>query len=287
MRDGPMRAILSIQSEVAYGHVGNSAAVLPLQRLGFDVWPVNTVQLGHHPGYGRFRGYRVEPERLAVVLDAVLDQAPLEHCTGIIVGYLGDGEVADLVLRALDTVKARRGDVIFLLDPVIGDDGPGLFVRPKVPVAIANQLLPRASIITPNRFELAYFSGVEVGSIDEAQLAAKGLLECGPDLIVATGLPSPVGPDELAMLAMSSKERWLIRTPRLDRTFSGTGDAFSAIMLGHFLLASDLKTAFERAASVIFSVVETTQNRGEEELSLIAAQELLTAPIIRFSATPL
>jgi len=279
-----MQAILSIQSEVAYGHVGNSAAVLPLQRLGFEVWPVNTVQLGHHPGYGRFRGYRVEQEHLAAILEAVLEQAPLASCVGMIVGYLGDARNVDPVLRALDAVTAERPDLVFLLDTVIGDDGAGVFVRPDVPAAIADRLLPRATIVTPNRFELAHLSGQAVGNLDQAVSAADNLLARGPGLVVATGLPVPDHPDDLAILATSSAERWIIRTPRLARAFSGTGDAFSALLLGHYLLAPDLKSALERAASAIFSLVEVTAERGEDELSLVAAQDLLAAPTIRFSA---
>ena len=287
MPDVAMKAILSIQSEVAYGHVGNSAAMLPLQRLGFEVWPVNTVQLGHHPGYGRFRGHQVEPERLSVILDGVLDQAPLDACAGLLAGYLGDGEVADQVLRALDAIQIRRPDAVFLLDPVIGDDGAGVFVRPDVPDAIADKLLPRAAIVTPNRFELAHLSGFAVDDLDRAATAAEHLLERGPRLVVATGLPDPSRPDELAMLAVSHEERWVVRTPRLARAFCGTGDAFAAIFLGHHLLMSDGKAALERAASTIFSLVERTARRGDAELSLVASQDVLAAPPNLFSADPL
>lgn len=285
--DGAMKAILSIQSEVAYGHVGNSAAVLPLQRLGFEVWPVNTVQLGHHPGYGRFRGYHVEVECVSAILDAVLDEAPLKCVVGMIIGYLGDGRIADPVLHALDIVSAKRPDLVFLLDPVIGDDGVGVFVRPNVPEVIADRLLPRAHIVAPNRFELAHLSGLNVDTLDQALDAAQRLLERGPRLIVATGLPLADQTNELAMLAMSPDERWLIRTPKLTRAFSGTGDTFSSLFLGHSLLAPDLKTAFERAASAIFSLVEMTERQGEAELSLVAAQDLMADPTIRFSAVPL
>lgn len=282
--DAPAKAILSIQSEVAYGHVGNSAAVLPLQRQGFEVWPINTVQLGHHPGYGRFRGYRVEAEQLSAILEAVLDQAPLERCVGMIVGYLGDAGNAGPVLQALNAVIARQPDLVFLLDPVIGDDDAGVFVRPDVPVAIVERLLPRAAIITPNRFELAHLSGMAVDDPGQAGLAAERLLKLGPRLVVATGLSSPGQPDELLMLAVSSEERWLIRTPRLAQASSGTGDAFSALFLGHYLLAPNLKTALERAASAIFSLVEMTAKLGEDELALVAAQDVLAAPAIRFAA---
>lgn len=280
----PAKAILSIQSEVAYGHVGNAAAVFPLQRLGFEVWPVNTVQLGHHPGYGSFRGHLVEFERLSVILDAVLEKAPIESCTGLLAGYLGDAAVADLILRALDRIEAERPDLTFLLDPVIGDDGSGVFVRPGVPDAIQTQLLPRAGIITPNRFELAHLTGHPVDDIDQAVAAGERVLSMGPRLVVATGLPCPGDPGSLAMIAVAKDQRLLIRTPKLARHFSGTGDAFSALMLGHHLLAPDLKTGFERAASAIFSLAELTEQRGDKELSLVAAQDLFAATEVRFPA---
>jgi pyridoxine kinase len=279
-----MAAILSIQSGISYGHVGNAAAVLPLQRLGFEVWPIHTVQLGHHPGYGRFRGYRVEPERLSEILDAVIDKAPLACCVGLLAGYLGDPAIADLVLKALDDIETQRPDLTFLLDPVIGDDGSGVFVRPGVPEAIQTRLLPRADILTPNRFELALLSAVDVDDLDQALRAAEGLIAEGPDLVVATGLPDPDHPNALAMLAVSSRERWLLRTPKLARAFNGTGDTFSALMLGHYRLATDLRTGFERAGNAIYALAELTERRGEEELSLVAAQDLFARPEISFPA---
>lgn len=282
-----MKAILSIQSEVAYGHVGNSAATLPLQRLGFEVWPVDTVQLGHHPGYGRFRGYRVEAERFEAVLDAVLDQAPLINCVGMIGGYLGDASLAEPILRARQAVSEQQPNLVFLLDPVIGDDGTGVFVHPDVPGAIADHLLPHADIVTPNRFELEYFSGTSVVDLDGAIRAAERLAERGPRIVVATGLPDPDHPDQLAMLVVSTDLRWLIHTPRLARGFSGTGDAFSALLLGHHLLAPDLKTAFEYAASAIFSTVELTAKQGEDELALVAVQDVLGDAVVRFPAVPI
>ncbi len=280
----PMAAILSIQSGIAYGHVGNAAAVFPLQRLGFEVWPVHTVQLGHHPGYGRFRGYRVELEQFSEILDAVLDKAPLDSCAGMLIGYLGDPALADPILRAIDEIGARRPELIFLLDPVIGDDGGGIFVRRGVPEVIRNRLLPRASLITPNRFELALLSERDVDDLDQAVKAAESLLAKGPKLVVATGLPDPDDPSALAMLALSSSERLLLRTPKLARAFNGTGDAFSALMLGHYCLAADLKSGFERAGNAIYALVELTERRGEEELSLVAAQDLFAAPDNRFPA---
>ncbi|MGH1477799.1 MAG: pyridoxal kinase PdxY [Geminicoccales bacterium] len=282
-----MPAILSIQSAVAYGHVGNNAATLPLQRLGFDVWPVNTVQLGHHPGYGRFAGHIVEPDRVSVIIDGVLEQAPLATCAGLLVGYLGDVAIADHVIGAWQAIHTKQPGSVFLLDPVIGDDGPGVFVKEAVPAAIRDRLLPLAQIVTPNRFELAWLSGQEVNNIDQARQAAVALLDLGPDLVVATGLSSPDHPDHLGILAVSRGQTWLVLTPRLSQHFSGTGDAFSALLLGHFLQAPDTKTTLERAATAIFSLVEITAERGDSELSIVAAQDVMAAPTKRFPATRL
>ncbi len=280
-------AILSLQSAVAYGHVGNQAAVLPLQRLGFDVWPVNTVQLGHHPGYGRFSGHIVEPERLAVIIDGLLEQAPIADCAGLLVGYLGDAKVVDLVIRAKAAIAAKRPGLVYLLDPVIGDDGPGVFVKPDIPRAIRDRLLPLSTILTPNRFELALLAEREVTNLAQAREAAAALLELGPDLVVATGLTLSDHPEHLGMLAASRDQHWLVLTPRLARHFSGTGDAFSALFLGHYLKATTIKTALERSAAAIFSLVEITADRGDAELSVIAAQEEMVALSIRFPAIKL
>jgi pyridoxine kinase len=279
-----MQAVLSIQSAVAYGQVGNSAAVLPLQRLGFEVWPVNTVQLAHHPGYGKFVGHLVEPERIAAILEGLVERAPLADCAGLLSGYLGTAEAAPLVFDILREIRERRPDLVYLCDPVIGDDGAGVFVRPGVAEAIREALLPAATIVTPNRFELALLAGRSVATAEEALAAARTLQGLGPEIVVATGLP--LG-DRLGLLAVSAAEAWLLTTPRLPRPFAGTGDAFGGLLLGHYLKARDLKTALERAATAIFGLAELTLAEGSTELSLVAAQDLFALTEARFVAEPM
>jgi pyridoxine kinase len=281
----PLDAVLSIQSAVAYGHVGNSAAVLPLQRLGFDVFPINTVLLAHHPGHGRgWRGHKVTPAQIDEILTGLEERGALARCAAVLSGYLGDPAVARCVLRAVARTRAARPDALYLCDPVIGDDHSGVFVAAGIPEAIRDDLLPAADILTPNRFELAHLSGRPVDTLDDALTATTDLRARGPRLVVATGLTLPDQPDQLAVLADSASESWLVTTPRRPVALGGTGDAFSALFLGHYLATADLRLALERSVAAIFALVEATHAAGADELQLVAAQDELVAPDRHFAA---
>ena len=276
-------AVLSIQSQVAYGHVGNSAATLPLQRLGFEVIAVNTVQLAHHPGHGSWHGYKVEPERIAQILEGVARRGALARCGAILSGYLGAAAVADIVRDAVAALRAARPDALYLCDPVIGDDGPGVFVSAGIPELMRDALVPAADIVTPNRFELAFLAAQPVTTLAEARRATARLRARGPRLVVATGL-SLEGEPGLSVLADEAEGAWLITTPRLPVTPGGTGDAFSALFLGHYLRAADTRQALERAVSAMFGLVERTQASGADELCLVAAQDGFDPATPRFRA---
>ena len=276
-------AVLSIQSQVAYGHVGNSAATLPLQRLGFEVIAVNTVQLAHHPGHGSWHGYKVEPERIAQILAGVAQRGALDRCGAILSGYLGAAAVADIVRDAVAALRAARPDALYLCDPVIGDDGPGVFVSAGIPELMRDALVPAADIVTPNRFELAFLAAQPVTTLAEARRATARLRARGPRLVVATGL-SLEGEPGLSVLADEAEGAWLITTPRLAIAPGGTGDAFSALFLGHYLRTGDTRQALERAVSAMFELVERTQASGADELCLVAAQDGFDPATPRFRA---
>jgi pyridoxine kinase len=284
----PPDAVLSIQSAVAYGHVGNSAAVLPLQRLGFDVFPVPTVLLAHHPGHGRgWRGHKVTPAQIDAILAGLEERGALARCAAVLSGYLGDPAVAECVLRAVARSKTARPDALYLCDPVIGDDHSGVFVAAGIPEAMRDRLVPAADIVTPNRFELAWLSGRRVDSPDDARAAAAEVRARGPRLVVATGLAVPDEPGQLAVLADSAEASWLVTTPRLQGLVHGTGDAFSALFLGYYLATSDLRLALERSVAAIYALVERTHASGDDELRLVAAQDELLAPDRHFPAVRL
>ncbi len=282
---GPPGAVLSIQSAVASGHVGNSAAVLPLQRLGFDVFPVNTVLLAHHPGQGRgWRGHKVAPAQIAEILVGLQQQDALARCRAVLSGYLGAPEVADLVLAAVEAVRAARPDALYLCDPVIGDDHTGVFVGAGIADAIRSRLLPAADVVTPNRFELAHLSGRPVAGLEATLAAAAAVRALGPRLVVVTGLELPEAPGTIGLLADSADASWLVTTPRLPGLVHGTGDLFSALFLGHYLRTQQARAALELASAAIFAVVERTAAIDADELQLVLAQDELANPRSRFRA---
>jgi pyridoxine kinase len=277
------RAVLSIQSQVAHGHVGNSAATLPLQRLGFDVVAINTVQLAHHPGHGSWCGHKVEPERIAQIVTGVQQRGVLGRCDAIISGYLGDAAVGAIVREAVAALRAARPDAIYLCDPVIGDDGPGVFVSAGIPELMRDALVPVADIVTPNRFELEFLAAQPVRTLADARHAAARLRALGPQLVVATGLRL-AGKPGLSVLADAAEDAWLVATPRLALAPGGTGDVFSALFLGHYLRSADARRALERAVSAMFDLVERTEASGADELRLVAAQDAFDPTTPRFRA---
>ena len=125
--------ILSIQSWVAYGHVGNASAVFPLQRLGAEVWAVNTVQFSNHTGYGAWTGQVFTGEQVAAVIDGIAARGALARCDAVLSGYMGDAGIGAAILDAVARVRAAQPGGVYCCDPVIGDEGRGVFVRPGIP----------------------------------------------------------------------------------------------------------------------------------------------------------
>lgn len=282
-----MQGILSIQSHVAYGHVGNSAAVFPLQRLGFEVWPIMTVLFSNHTGYGAFRGRPVAADWQREILEGLEERGALARTRAVLSGYLGDPATAAIVIEAVERVRRHRPEAVYACDPVIGDDGRGVFVRPGIPELLRDRLLPLATIVKPNRFELSFLSGREVRNLDDALEAAARLRERGPRLVVVTSLALPDQEGLLGMLADSAEGSFVVWTPRLPVALNGTGDAFAALLLGEWLRTGDPETALAHTASAMFGLVEATWKAGSRELLLVEAQKELVEPSHRFRPTRL
>jgi pyridoxine kinase len=276
--------ILSIQSAVSYGHVGNSAAIFPLQRLGFEVWPVNTLHFSNHTGYGNWRGKVFEPAFVADLVEGIAERGALPHCAAILSGYLGDPAIGDVVLNAVLRVKAANPSALWCCDPVMGDVGTGLYVRPGIPEFFRERAVPVADLLTPNRFELEQLAGGTIGSLGDTIAAAQVLIAKGPRAVLVTSLERSEAPrGTVEMLAVDAGAAWLVATPRVPLSVNGAGDAASALFLGNFLKERNIETALGATASAIFAIIAATQRAGERELQLVAAQDEIVAPSRRFA----
>jgi pyridoxine kinase len=273
-----LKHVLSIQSAVAYGHVGNSAAVFPLQRLGFNVWPVNTTHLSNHLGHATWRG---KPAELALVSEIIAGLAELDvfaECGALLSGYLGEAVLGRVVLDALARLRKASPDAIFACDPVMGDDGIGFYVQSGVPEFLRDELVPHADIITPNRFELEFLTGGPIGGLDDALAAVDTMRAAGPRIVVATSVPIDQGSETIGTLAVDAGGAWLVRTPRVETRVHGTGDVFTALFLGQVLGGADTETAVSRAVSALHAVLETTVAGNQRELALVQAQDAFANP---------
>jgi len=281
MQDG----IISIQSHVAFGHVGNSAAVFPLQRLGYEVWPVNTVLFSNHTGYGVWRGKVMPIETVREVLAGVEERGGFDRTKAVLSGYLGSADLGEAVLETAALVRARRPDALYVCDPVMGDLGRGFFVAEGIPGFFKHEAVPRADIITPNQFELAYLAAAELVTLADVLAAARKVRETGPRLVMVTSLELAERAGELGILAETASGTWVVWTPKLDIQLNGTGDAFTALTLAYWLATEgNAQLTLEAAASAMFALVQATLESGERELVLVAAQDRLVAPARRFTA---
>ena len=276
--------ILSIQSSVAYGHVGNAAAILPLQRLGFEVWPVNTVTLSNHPAHGGFRGRFSEADELRALIQGIVERGALARCDAVLSGYLGEAANGAVVLEAVAAVKRANPAALYCCDPVMGEKGRGVYVRQGIPEFFRDRALASADIVIPNPFELEFLSGRAIDGIASARDAARAILARGPRLVVVSGLPGPDG--TIGVLAVTRDGAWLAETPMLEVAAHGAGDVFAALFLGHYLKRPSIGAALGRAVSAQYALMHATARAkgAPGDLALIAAQDAILAPKTLFKA---
>jgi pyridoxine kinase len=277
-----MPAVLSVQSRVAYGHVGNAAAVFPLQCLGIEAWALDTVAFSNHTGHGKWRGEVVAAETVATLFEGVADLGVLPSLDAVLSGYIGTAETGAVLLDIVRQVKAANRKAIFCCDPVIGDTDTGSYVRDGVAEFFRDSALGVADIITPNRFELEYLTGQAAGDLGEAAAAAAALRARGPKTVLLTSLS--LIPDHLTMLASGADGAWAVETPRLPVELNGCGDVTAALFLGHLLGGVSLADALSRTAASMFAVIETTVRLGRYELALVASRAELAQPSRVFTA---
>ena len=276
--------ILSIQSWVAYGHVGNASATFPLQRLGAEVWGVHTVQFSNHLAYGKFRGDVFTGEQVAAVVAGIADLGVLPSCDAVLSGYIGDAAIGTAVLDAVTQVKTANPHALYCCDPVIGDAGM-VYVRPGIPEFFRDRALRLADIATPNQFELELLTGIPCRTLDDARRAVQALRALGPSTVLVTSLRTEATPPgSLDMLVGEATGFHLLRTPLLSADFSGSGDMTAALFVFHLLRTGSAALALECAASSVHGVLRRTVQAGSAEILIVAAQDEFVAPSRRFAA---
>ncbi len=284
--------ILSLQSHVAYGHVGNSAAVFVLQRLGVEVWPVHTVQFSNHTGYPTVRGHAFNAAHIKELIQGLRERDVLRHCDGVLSGYVGSAEVGAAILDAVAAVKQANPRALYCCDPVIGDVERGAFVKAEVADFMCAWAVPAADIVTPNHFELEQITGHTVRSLSDAQGAIDVLrnlgLKSAPKTVLVTSLVTDETPaDAIDLAACDDAGRHRLRTPKLSVTAHGAGDAIAALFMAHYLRTGSAAAAMSRSASSIFGILRHTSEAGVDEMALIEAQDELVNPTESFTPEPL
>jgi pyridoxine kinase len=275
--------VLSIQSHVAYGHVGNASAVFPLQRLGIEVWPVHTVQFSNHTGYGEWTGRVFDGQAIDEVVQGIADRGVLDRCDAVLSGYLGSADIGHAVTGAVARVRAANPDAVYCCDPVIGDVGRGVFVRPGIEEFLRDVAVPAADVITPNHFELDLLAGTtttSLAAVKDAVVAVHGL---GPRVVLTTSLLTDDTPDDCVdLLAAEGGRFFRVRTPRLDVSVNGAGDAIAALFLAHWMRTGSAAEALGSAAASVFGLLRRTADAGSREILLVDAQEEFVAPTRTF-----
>jgi pyridoxine kinase len=280
--------ILSIQSHVAYGHVGNSAAVFALQRLGIEVWPVHTVQFSNHPGYGGFRGHAFDGALIGDVVQGIEERGALRSCHGVLSGYVGSAEIGPSIVDAAARVKRANPQALYCCDPVIGDVGRGVYVQPGVAEFIRGRMVPAADVATPNLFELGHLTGRSTRNMGEVLQAAHALRALGPRTVLVTSIDNDETPDNTAELAVCDESSaYRLRTPKLPIAANGTGDVIAALFLAHLLRTGSAADALSLAASSVFGILKRTAAAQSREILLIEAQDELVRPSATFRAEQL
>jgi pyridoxine kinase len=285
MSFSPPISILSIQSHVVYGHVGNAAAVFPLQRIGCEVWPLNTVQFSNHTGYPDFRGQAFDAAMIDDCVAGIAARGALARCDAILSGYMASPEVGAAILRGVAAAREQNAGAVYCCDPVLGDVGRGVYVRAGVAEFMRERALPAATILTPNHFELDLISGLPSTDMTGARAALNSLHRRGPRTILVTSLVLDDTPADAVDLAVSENGvLWRLRTPRAPISVNGAGDIIAALFLAHWLRTNSAPEAIARAASSVYGLIEATAKAGSRELEIVAAQEEFVRPSRLFVA---
>lgn len=271
----PAPTVLSIQSHVTVGAVGNSAAVFALQRMGVETWGIPTVVLSNDNARPHVAGPALSAADLRAIVGAMAGNGVLGHADALLSGYL-TGETGPVILETVARLKEINPSVRYCCDPVMGDEDKGFYVPAEVRRFFGDEAVAACDILTPNLFELGALTGGRPGSLDEVVEAARSLAGRGPGTVLVTSVACRDLPgDQLHMVAVDPDRAVLVSTPLLDAVFDGSGDLTTAVFLANLLRGRDLPEAVGRTAGSVYGVLAATARLGRQEPALVAAQDLL------------
>ncbi|MDL5350228.1 pyridoxal kinase PdxY [Microbacterium sp. zg-YB36] len=280
--------ILSIQSAVAYGHVGNSAAVFPLQRIGVEVLPVYTVNFSNHTGYGSWRGPLISPDDVRDVIAGIEERGVFGEIDVVLSGYQGGEGIGEVIIDTVARVKAANPGAVYACDPVMGNAKSGCFVAPSIPVLLREKVVPVADIITPNQFELGFLTGTEPATIEQTLDAADRARAMGPRTVLVTSVERPDREaGTIEMLVVDDAGAWIVQTPLLPMKANGSGDVTAALFTAHYRRTGSAAEALARTTSSVYDLLQATHESGQRELALVPAQEFYAHPRMQFEVRQL
>jgi pyridoxine kinase len=254
-----------------------------MQRLGIEVWPIHTVQFSNHTGYGSWKGRVFDGPAIEELVEGIAERGVLERCDGVLSGYMGSADIGNAILSAVGRVRSLNPDALYCCDPVIGDVGRGVFVRPGIPEFMREQAVPAADIVTPNQFELDCLSGLATQSLDDVKQAISAVHAMGPRAVLVTSVETRETPaDAIDLIAGEGGRFWRVRTPRLSLSVNGAGDAIAALFFVHYARHRSAEAALAAASASIYGLLKRTEEAGSREILTIAAQDEFVSPTYRF-----
>lgn len=289
--------VLSIQSHVVHGYVGNKSAVFPLQVLGFEVDAINTVQFSTHTGYKYLKGNILKNEEMDELIQGLIIN-DVDEFTHLLTGYSRSAESLKLVAGAIQKLREKNPKLIYVCDPVMGDNGKMYVPEDLLPV-YRDILVPLADILTPNQFEAEVITGRKIGNIEEALIAIQALHKKGVKTVALSS--TDLGDDDnMIAIASTGDIRYKIMIPKFDASFTGTGDLFASLFLAWtYKTNNDIKQSLEKTISTMQTIVRETYQRGRAiqptgviptyklELRIIQNKRVIEDPSVTIKAVQL
>ena len=272
----PDGAVIAISSYVMRGKIGNRAIVFALETLGYNTWSVPTIVLPWHPGHGRATRLQFEGEAFATALRELGESRWRGEVRAVISGYLANAGQTEAIAKLVEGLRAENPDLLYLCDPVIGDEG-GLYVGDETAIAIRDRLLPLADIATPNRFELSWLAG---RTLDDNTATIDAALALGPAEVVVTSAHSMLK-QGVAALFVDRRQALLAEHQRVDNPPNGLGDLFSALFLAARLAGKPSAEALEKSTASVFETLTRAVREGADELMPEKDAQSLRAPFAK------